>query len=81
MMLKKMLFTLVLSSWLPSCGSNPSLSEVGNEGCIYQCAMLFSKSDNKCRLDYAGDTDKQLECSTGIMVENDKCQGKCLGNL
>jgi len=83
-MIKNMKSILWLAPALFSCGTiNGPNSGVSNSdyGCIEECAMVAYKSSNKCRLDYAHDTDKQTDCTLGLTAENDRCQGECFGHL
>ena len=83
-MIKNIILILWLVPVLFSCGTNTGPSSGmsnSDSGCIEECAMVAYKSINKCRLDYANDTDKQTDCTLGLTAENDRCQGKCFGHL
>jgi len=64
---------------LISCGNNTS---PGNDsGCIEECAMILAKEGNKCRLDHADNNGSLRHCSEEAISNNDRCTGKCFGNL
>jgi hypothetical protein len=68
-------------AFLPALGFLLVSCSASEEACMQECGSINLKSHNMCALENENDYSDELECSIKANKVNNKCLGKCLGNI